>query len=84
MTAMSYQSTDITVTTGTNTQTVSLIGSPARYGAHPAAAATYPAGTAPATWSVSVPTDRLGPPADWLDDLVLIATYQIDLPIPPG
>jgi hypothetical protein len=32
-------------------------------------------------WDVSVPMDQLGPPSEWADDLILIATYQLELAV---
>jgi hypothetical protein len=74
-----WQGADLTVTTATNVQTVTLIGSPAIYGGQPSASAAYASGAAPGTWSVSVPTNALGAPAEWADDVILIASYQLQL-----
>ncbi|HRI38937.1 MAG TPA: hypothetical protein PLO50_10295, partial [Nitrospira sp.] len=34
----------------------------------------------PGAWTVTVDTTSLGPPSDWIDDLVIIATYQVTMP----
>ena len=74
-----WQAADVTVTTASNAQTVTLIGSPAIYGGQPSASTAYASGAAPGTWSVSVPTNELGAPAEWADDVLLIATYRLEL-----
>ena len=76
-----WPNVDVTVTTGTNTQTAAWVGSDALYAGQPSAGISYPNGAVPGTWVVSVPTASLGPPSDWADDLLLAATYQIALPI---
>ena len=75
-----WRSTVITVTSGTDVQTPELISSSALYAGQPSATVAY-AGAAPGTWSVSVPIGQLGAPSEWADDVVLIATYQLELPI---
>lgn len=73
-----WQSTEITVTTGSNVQTATM-GSSALYGGQPSAEVAYASEAAPGTWEVSVPINQLGAPAEWADDLILIATYQVQL-----
>jgi hypothetical protein len=74
-----WQSTDITVKTASNLQTVALIGSSAFYAEQPTAAVAYAGGMSPGTWEIAVPVGQLGPPTDWADDLILIVTYQLEL-----
>ena len=74
-----WQSTTITVTAPNNGETVPLIGSPVLYGGRPRASVAYATGAAPGRWDVSVPIDQLGAPAEWADDMILIATYQVAL-----
>jgi hypothetical protein len=74
-----WQSVDFTVTTGNNVQTPSVAGSSAVYGGQPSASAAYGNGAAPGLWNISVPIDELGAPSVWMDDLILIATYQLEL-----
>lgn len=76
--ADAWQNTDITVTTGANVQTVPLTASPVVYGGQPSASLAY-AGAAPGEWRIAVPIDHLGAPSEWVDDLILIATYTVEL-----
>jgi hypothetical protein len=57
---------------------VSLAGSPAAFGGEPTAFVAY-AGVDAGLWEVSVPDGPLGAPAEWADDLILIATYRLEL-----
>jgi hypothetical protein len=77
----SWQSTAITVSTASNVQTPTLLGSSALYDGNPSASVAYASGASTGTWDISVPIDArgLGSPAEWADDLVLIATYEMEL-----
>ena len=74
-----WQSTTITVSTANNVQTPTLAGSSALYDGHPSASAAYASGALPGTWDISVPLNQLEVPAEWADDLILIATYELEL-----
>jgi hypothetical protein len=71
---------DVTVATGGGTQTATLVGS-SGYGGAPSASVAYPSSAGPGRWEITVPTDRLGVPADWADDVILIATYAVHLAV---
>jgi hypothetical protein len=73
-----WQSTNVTVTAGSNVQTVALIGSIAIYGGQPSATIAYASGASPGTWTISVPIGQLGAPVEWVDDVIVIATYELD------
>jgi Tc toxin complex TcA C-terminal TcB-binding domain len=74
--------TDISVTAetaGKDPITFSLTPAPDRYGGNPSGPVDY--GDAnPGEWTVRVNTASLGPPSDWIDDFVVIATYQVTVP----
>jgi hypothetical protein len=76
-----WRSTDVTVTTASGAQAATLTAAPGRYGGQPGASVAYAGGAAPGAWDVAVPIGELGPPADWADDLVLIATYRLELAV---
>jgi hypothetical protein len=76
------QNPTITVTTRGEDQPAILSGSSARYAGHPSAEVEYSdPGIQPGTWDISVPINNLGAPSAWLDDLILIATYTLELAI---
>ena len=76
----SWSGADITVTASSNVQTATLIASTALYGGQPSGSIAYGSGGAgPGPWAVSIPVLELGTPVDWADDLVLIATYKLQL-----
>ena len=77
----SWQSTVITVTTASNVQTPTLVDSSGIYGGHPSASTAYASGVSPGAWDVSVPKSQQGldAPAEWVDDMILIATYELEL-----
>lgn len=78
-----WRSTQVTVTAGTNVQQPDLVGSAASYGRQPSASADYgTTGLPPGRWDIAVPVAALGPPSEWADDLILIATYQLKLDLP--
>lgn len=74
-----WRSTDISVTTAGNVQAATLVGSAALYGGQPSTSVTYASGAAPGTWNISAPIEESAPPVEWADDLILIATYQLEL-----
>ena len=61
--------------------TGTLIGSPTLYGGQPSTSVAYASGMPPGTWDISLPTDRLDAPAEWIDDLVVVATYALELEV---
>ncbi len=71
---------DVTIVTAGGTQTATLVGS-SGYGGAPSASVAYPSGAGPGRWEITVPTDRLGAPADWAYDVILIATYAVHLSV---
>jgi hypothetical protein len=75
-----WVSMDVDVTTAGAVRTVTLTSSPESYGGHPSAVVEYAGGTAPGPWEISVPTASLGAPSTWAEDIVVVATYQIDPP----
>ena len=71
-----WRGTDVTVTTGGEGQVTTLNGSPTLYGNQPTGSVSYASGAPPGTWDLSVPIGLLGAPAEWIDDLIVIVTYQ--------
>ncbi|MBC8121639.1 MAG: hypothetical protein H7Y22_07360, partial [Gemmatimonadaceae bacterium] len=76
-----WQSVVVTVATANSVQTPTLVGSSVLYAGQPSAAVAYASGAQPGTWEVSVPIGTLGAPSEWVDDLILIATYEVELPL---
>ena len=74
-----WRSTEITVTAANEEPIAVRLEASALYGGQPSALVTYASGAVPGTWDIAVPTNQLGVPAEWADDLVLIATYQLEL-----
>jgi Tc toxin complex TcA C-terminal TcB-binding domain len=73
-----WSDSDVTVASAAGTQSARLIGADG-YGGAPSASVAYAAGAEPGRWEVAVPTDQVGPPVDWADDLILIVTYAVRL-----
>jgi hypothetical protein len=68
---------DVQVVSPAGDNPVTLNSENANYGGHPSATVTYDGGISPGQWTVTVPTTNLGVPSGWIDDLVVIATYQM-------
>jgi hypothetical protein len=75
-----WPATDVTVTTAGQSQTTRLVGS-SQYGGAPSASVAYASGAQLGRWEVAVPTGQLGVPAGWADDLILIATFAVNLDV---
>lgn len=74
-----WRGADVTVTTDGEGQVTTLIGSPTLYGNQPTGSVSYESGAPPGTWDISVPIGLLGAPAEWIEDLMVIVTYQATL-----
>jgi hypothetical protein len=68
---------DVQVASPSGNNPVTLDSANANYGGHPSATVAYDDGISPGQWTVTVPTTNLGVPSGWIDDLVVIATYQM-------
>jgi hypothetical protein len=79
----SIDSIDVVVTPGGQPETTSLASSGSLYGGQPFTTVSYANSQAvPGQWTVSVPNSGLGAPSNWMDDLVIVITYDIDIVIP--
>jgi hypothetical protein len=59
---------------------VTLVSSEVLYAGHPSASVFFAGGADPGQWTVTVPTTHLGEPSAWIDDIVVIAAYEIRFP----
>lgn len=74
-----WTATDVTVEGGERTENVTLASAGNLYGGNPNGVVNYQ-GVSPGAWTVRVNTTSLGPPSGWVDDFVVIATYQVTTP----
>ncbi|MGB4069894.1 MAG: neuraminidase-like domain-containing protein [Nitrospira sp.] len=74
-----WTGTDVTVEGGERTEAVTLASADNLYGGNPSGVVEYQ-GASPGAWTVRITTASLGPPSEWIDDLVIIATYQVTVP----
>lgn len=72
---------DVNVTApGTDTGTLTeLDAENGDYGGHPSGNVTYDS-IDPGEWKITIDTSAMGAPSEWLDDLVVIATYRVTVP----
>lgn len=70
---------DVTADGGGSSTTVTLISADSLYGGNPSGAVNYN-DASPGVWTFTVGTSSLGPPSEWIDNLVIIATYQVTVP----
>jgi len=75
-----WTDTDATVEGGQRTGDVTLASADNLYGGNPSGGVEYQQGVSPGEWTVRVNTTSLGPPSEWIDDLIVIVTYQVALP----
>ena len=71
---------DVQVVPPAGNDPVTLDSANANYGGHPSATVTYASSLAPGQWTVTVPPTSLGEPSDWIEDLTVVATYEITVP----
>ncbi|MBS0150492.1 MAG: peptidoglycan-binding protein [Nitrospira sp.] len=71
-----WTDTTVAVEEGERTEEVTLASTDNLYGGNPSGVVQYQ-GVSPGLWTVRVSTTSLGPPSEWIDDLVVIATYQV-------
>jgi hypothetical protein len=65
---------------GTTNEGVTLASADGIYDGNPSANIGYQEAD-PGEWKITVDTSTLGAPSEWIDDLVVIATYQVSVPI---
>jgi len=70
--------TDVEVITGNQRNSAVLVSTESEFAGHPNATLAY-GGAAPGVWTVIVPTTSLGAPSEWMEDLALVVTYEINL-----
>ena len=75
-----WSDTNVTVEGGGRTADVTLASADNLYGGNPSGVVEYQ-GVSPGAWTVRVTTTSLGLPSDWIDDFVVIATYQVTVPV---
>jgi Tc toxin complex TcA C-terminal TcB-binding domain len=77
-----WTATNIAVDGGGSSPSVPLTSDAEIYGGNPSGSVEYSSGVSPGAWTVKVDlkTTSLGPPSEWIDDLVVIATYQVTVP----
>ena len=71
---------DVQVVPPAGNDPVTLDSANANYGGHPSATVTYASSLSPGQWTVTVPPTSLGEPSDWIEDLTVVATYEITVP----
>jgi hypothetical protein len=71
-----WSNTEVQVISGTSQDSVTLVSTDGLYAGNPSGTLAYQ-GAAPGLWTVTVPTTALGAPSEWIDDLVVLATYEI-------
>ena len=71
---------DVQVVPPAGNDPVTLDSANANYGGHPSATVTYASSLSPGQWTVTVPPTSLGEPSDWIEDLIVLATYEITVP----
>ena len=76
-----WTETDVTVEGGGRSNEVTLVSADNLYGGNPSSSVEYNSGASPGAWTVRMDTASLGPPSEWIDDLVIIATYQVTVPV---
>lgn len=74
-----WTDTDVTVDGGGSSEAVTLTSADNLYGGNPNGFVEYQ-GVSPGEWTVKIDTSALGPPSEWIDDFVIIATYQVTVP----
>ena len=79
-----WNGAEVDVVTAADTQHATLAGSTLLYAGQPSASIAYGSGAAPGLWEVTLNIAQLGTPADWAQDMVLIATYELELPLTEG
>jgi peptidoglycan hydrolase-like protein with peptidoglycan-binding domain len=76
-----WTETYVTVEGGGRSNEVTLVSADNLYGGNPSSSVEYNSGASPGAWTVRMDTASLGPPSEWIDDLVIIATYQVTVPV---
>jgi hypothetical protein len=74
-----WTDTSVTVEGGGTSDDVMLASAAELYDGNPSAIIEYPK-VDPGEWTISVPTTALGAPSGWIEDLVVLATYEITVP----
>jgi receptor-binding and translocation channel-forming TcA subunit of Tc toxin/ABC toxin-like protein/neuraminidase-like protein/putative peptidoglycan binding protein len=70
--------TDVEVITGNRQESAVLVSTESEFAGHPNAMVVY-GNAEPGAWTVIIPTTSLGAPSEWIEDLALVVTYEIDL-----
>lgn len=71
-----WTDTNVTVEGGERTEEVTLASVDNLYGGNPSGVVEYQ-GASPGAWTVRMTTVSLGLPSDWIEDVVVVATYQV-------
>ncbi len=71
-----WTDTVVKVSVGTSQDDVTLASAEEVFGGNPSGTMSYQ-GAQPGSWTISVPTAGLGVPSNWIDDLVVVATYEV-------
>lgn len=72
---------DVTVDGGGTSSNVTLTSAEELYNGHPSNIVAYSdSGAVPGEWKIKVNTGTLGALSDWIDDFIVIATYQVTVP----
>jgi hypothetical protein len=77
--ADNWSDVDVQVTAGNNQAALTLKSVPDLYDGNPSGTLAYQQAD-PGTWTITVPTATLGAPSGWLDDAIVISTYEITVP----
>jgi hypothetical protein len=70
---------DVTVDGGGASSGITLASAEGLYDSHPSGMVAYQ-DAAPGEWTIKVGTSSLSAPTDWIDDFIVIATYQVTVP----
>ncbi len=76
-----WTETTFMMTTGSRTDDVTPVSSGELYAGRPTAMVSYAGGVPPGVWKITVPLSGLGELSTVFDDLVLIVTYELRLPV---
>jgi hypothetical protein len=77
--ADAWSDMDVQVTAGNNQGALTLKSVDDVYDGNPSGTLAYQ-GADPGTWTIAVPTASLGAPSGWIDDAIVICTYEITVP----
>jgi hypothetical protein len=73
-----WTETDVQVTVGNQQDTVRLVSADELYKGNPSGTVSYQ-DVEPGQWTITVPTTSVGAPSDWIDDLAVLVTYEINV-----